>query len=905
MSIKSFKTEVLSELPGAEILYGDILYNNCECQILSQSSVSVDFLITTANENESAEYSLLVNGDLSGEFTLTPAVKNKYVEWDRYSYACLLQYEQELSLLDPKEKIDHKKYTRQGMMRRVLDERMQKADKAAYRIRWADNIYGDHILTNEQGVQYTVFLRDFEAETGYSDSWDSRLNKLGTTKHIMFAFKELKKDKMLFDSLDKTYPFIEVYCDPLNDYKITWYYPHKLPAGEQLLILRHFKKKNCIGNSEAEIKSFLDFIEGAEEFETIRIRPEVREKVERAFEDSLLKELAKTRTPDYSAMKAELFPYQKEGVEFVLFKKVAVIADEMGLGKTIQAAAAAVLKKQVFGFNKTLVVCPATLKSQWKKEIEKFTEEKAVIVNGTAKEREAQYLSDDYFFFIVNYETIMRDSLAINRAGIDFLILDEAQRIKNYETKTSSSIKRLLPKHTLVITGTPIENRLIDIFSIVSVLDPYFFGPLWEFSYRHCLFDPEKPNKINGYYDLQALHGKLSDILIRREKRNVLDQLPNVQQFDIPIEMSPQQSEYHASCAMGIGKILKKKFLTAYDMQRLQLLLANMRMVCDSTYLIDEKTNISPKMIELEHILLEQFDLRNTGRKVIIFSEWVKVHKLIGQLLRKNKIGFVELNGKVPIKLRGELIKKFENSPECNVFLSTEAGGAGLNLQIADTLINFELPWNPAKKNQRIGRIDRLGQRSSNLTIYNLITRDSIETRIAAGLLVKQNLFEGVLDSGSSTDYVDFSSKGRSQFIDQLEAFITQTNEDADTADALPDAYEEFVEHEDEFTEDLEFTGTADDGADKQAAAAGDASGGTAEGVSEGGVTAGPPEERIERLSESETKAAELEQVMTSGMQFLAGLFKMSTGKDMGMENQKIKINKETGEVTMTFKLPM
>jgi SNF2 family DNA or RNA helicase len=875
MNLKSIKEEILSRLSGKEIAYGEILFNNCDCQILSQSAISIDFLLNTANENESVEYSLLINDNRDGISGLVPQTNKKLVEWDRYSYACLLQYEQELSLLDPKEKMEHKKYTRQGMIKRVLDERRQKADKATYRVRWADNIYGDHTLINEQGTHYKVLLRDFEAETGYSDSWDSRLNKLGTTKHIMFAFSELKKNSELFDRLDKTYPFIEVFCDPLNEYKITWYYPHKLPVGEQLLISRHFKKQNCIENTESEIKSFLDFIENAGEFETICIRPEVREKVERAFEQSLLKELGKTHKPDYSPIKAELFTYQKEGVEFVLFKKVAIIADEMGLGKTVQAAAAAILKKQVFGFEKTLVVCPATLKSQWKKEIEAFTNEKALIVSGTPKERETQYLNDAYFFFIVNYETILRDSLAINKAGIDFLILDEAQKIKNFETKTHSSIKRLLAKHTLIITGTPIENRLIDIYSVVSVLDPYFFGPLWEFSYQHCLFDPEKTNKINGYYELQALNEQLSEILIRREKRNVLDQLPNVQQIDIPIELSPRQAEYHASYAQGIAKIIRKKFLTAYDMQRLQLLLTSMRMVCDSTYLIDEETNISPKMEELENILLEKFDLRNTDRKVIIFSEWIKVHKLIGQLLRQNKIGFVELNGKVPVKSRGELIKKFENNAECKVFLSTEAGGAGLNLQIADTLINFELPWNPAKKNQRIGRIDRLGQKSDKLTIYNMITRDSIEQQIAAGLLVKQNLFDGVLDSSSTTDYVDFSSKGRSQFIDQLEAFINRT-----------EGEEIAAEHEEVLAEDFEQEDFKDDDTDKLKTGAKEVS-----------------EEQKAGLSESKSKTAELEQVMTSGMQFLSGLFKMSTGKDLGLGNQQIKINEETGEVTMTFKL--
>ncbi|MCL2223208.1 MAG: DEAD/DEAH box helicase [Oscillospiraceae bacterium] len=909
MNLKRIKEKVLKQLPETETLYGEILFNNCDCQLLAQSAISIDFLVNTLGEDEAVEYSLLIDAQSDEIRGFVPQVKKKIVEWDRHSYACLLQYEQELSILDPRENIEHKKYTRQGMINRVIDERRHKADKADYRIKWAENIYGDHTLTNEQGTSYKVFLRDFEAETGYSDSPDSRLNKLGTTKHIMFAFNELKRNNKLYSRLGKTYPFIEIFCDPQNEYKITWFYPHKLPVAEQLLISRYFKNRKQIENNVSGIKAFLGFIEDAENFESICIRPEVREKVERAFELSMLKELAKDYTPDYSIIKAELFPYQKEGVEFVLFRNVAIIADEMGLGKTVQAATAAVLKKQVFGFNKTLVVCPATLKSQWKKEIEKFTNEKALIVSGTPKERESQYLDKNHYFLIVNYETIMRDNDAINRAGIDFMILDEAQRVKNFETKTSSAIKRLQPKHTLVITGTPIENRLIDIFSVVSVLDPYFFGPLWEFSYQHCLFDPVKTHKINGYYNLQALNSQLSEILIRREKRNVLDQLPNVRQIDIPIALAPKQAEFHASYSTGIAKILRKKFLTAFDMQMMQMLLSKMRMVCDSTYLVDEYTNVSPKMDELENILFEQFDLKNNNRKIIIFSEWVKVHKLIGQMLRKNKIGFVELSGKVPVKLRGELIKKFENSPECKIFMSTEAGGAGLNLQVADTLINFELPWNPAKKNQRIGRIDRLGQKSTNLTIYNFITRNSIEQQIAAGLLVKQNLFEGVLDSGSKTDYVDFSSKGRSQFIEQLEAFISplkvelteDIDEDADSSDIHEESTQgdavgtsaESAQQEDDLTEGFELADAAYDSRD------------TPQESEPQEEAQHFPEEKEATSLTNESKADEFEKVMTNGMQFLAGLYKMSTGKDMGMENGQVKINKETGEVTMTFKLPM
>jgi hypothetical protein len=882
MGIKTLINQQIEKLQmlldKSELAHGEIIFNNNDCQVLSQSAVKFELIVDSRQVGGQAEYTLRVFDD-----DIIPTKNNESSGWDRNSYACLLQIKNELQFLDPKEPLEHKKYTLKGMIKRVLAERRQKAEKANYRIKWATNIYGDHIVTNEKGIKYKVFLRDFENETGYSNSMDSHLNKLGTTKHIMFAFMKLKADSALYNKLNKKYPFIEIFCDPVNEYKITWHYPHPIPVDEQLLLSRYFKKSNYI--EDADLKGFLGFIEEAGEFPLIHIRPEVQERIETAYEEEMLSTVQSMYQPDYTLLKVELFPYQKEGIDFALFRKAAIIADEMGLGKTVQAIGTAILKKQIFDFKKTLVVCPASLKEQWKKEIEKFSNEKALVIEGLPDDRERQYQDKEHFFFIINYETILRDQLALNKAGFDFLILDEAQRIKNYETKTAASISRLQFKHVLVITGTPIENRLIDIFSIVSAINPYFFGPLWEFSYQHCLFDPEKHNKINGYYNLQKLNNRLEPILIRREKRKVLDQLPNVQQFNVPVNLSPLQSDYHASYARGIAQIIRKKFLTPYDLQKLQLLLANMRMVCDSTYLIDEETNESPKLEELKYMLLEKLDVPNSDRKIIIFSEWVKVHKLIGQILRENNIGFAELNGSVPVKLRGELIRKFETNPFCKIFLSTEAGGSGLNLQVADTLINFELPWNPAKKNQRIGRIDRLGQKSNKLTIFNFISRRSIEEQIASGLLVKQSLFDGVLDSSNRTNIVDFTTKGRSQFIQQLEEFIDETENTASIDPSLTYGPEEIVAQETK-TKEIVRLDLFDE---------------IEEQIPE-------PESVVPEMAELQKqkgeKVQEIEQVMNNGMQFLAGLFKMSTGKDMGIENQTIEVNKQTGEVVMRFKLP-
>lgn len=870
--------EKLSSKLDQQILdRGEMLYQNGRCQILSQSPINIDLLVYGEDENDSSGYSIHLERDSDHVF---PKKEGKEIDWDAHAIACMLQIQHELHLLDPKISYDHKKYTRSGMIKRVVSERRQKARSAEYKIKWADNIYGDHVLINERGVKYTVFLRDFENETGYSDSLDAKLNKLGTTKHIMYAFDQLKENKSLYKKLKKTFPFIEIYCDPLNEYKITYFYPYTIPAREKLLLSRYFKSKKHL--EEHEIHAFLGFIREAENNPMIKIRNEVYEKLDKVFEKEILKSLEKEYRPDFSAIRATLFEYQKEGVLFSLFKKASIIADEMGLGKTLQAITTAILKKSVFDFNKTLIVCPASLKAQWKKEIEKFSDEKALIIQGFPDERAKQYESDQYYFFIVNYETILRDHRAINQAGFDFLILDEVQRAKNFETKTSLSLKRLEVKHYLAITGTPIENKLIDIFSIMSILDPYFFGPLWEFSYQHCLFDPSKPNKINGYYNLKSLNKRLGEIIIRREKRKVIDQLPSVQQIDIPVSLSPIQAEYHAKNARGIAKIISKKFLTPYDHQRILLLLTGMRMVCDSSFLVDDSTHESPKLNELEYMLVDKLDIANHKHKIIIFSEWIKVHKLIGSMLRKNNIGFVELNGKMPVKSRGELIRKFEENPQYKVFLSTEAGGAGLNLQVANMLINFELPWNPAKKNQRIGRIDRIGQKSNKLTIYNFITKNSIEEKIAEGLVIKQNLFDNVLSAHSLMDFVDFSTKGRSQFIRQLEEMIA---EPANAEWMEAEINEEPVESPNGMDAagkktDLDFSGDDLDELKE------------ADPVSRDGKDNKPVQEN------------EMAQIMQHGMQFLAGMYKMSTGKDLNLGEQSISVDEETGEITMKFRIP-
>lgn len=837
-----------------ELRQGNALYVNGQAQVLTQSKNR--FEVGVDDEFNDFKVQLEINGEIDGNCNC------KSQNWCSHKIASLLQVSENLSRFDSDGKPEGKAYTREGMKKRVLEERAEKARKANYYTQFSDNVFGEHILVNERDKRYKLTFRDFEKEEGYCSCKDFKTNKLGTCKHLMFAFQKAKESKLKKNKAWQ-YPFVEVYLDPLNDYKIAWYYPDALPEDITVLIESYFGEDRLLDDSK--IPSFLNFIRSAESFKQILIRPEVLGIIEENFNRKIIEKVKENTQPDFSLLKAKLYPYQKEGVIFSTYRKGAIIADEMGLGKTLQAIGVAIFKKELFGFRKTLVICPASLKSQWKNEIEKFTDEKAVVVEGTPSEREKLYEETEALFQIINYETVLRDRKVINKTDFDFIILDEAQRIKNYETITANAIKSLQKKHALVITGTPIENKLIDLFSIVDFVVPNMLAPLWEFSYQHCYFDHAHKNKITGYYNLQELKQRMQPILIRREKQDVLEQLNEVTQLDIPVEMHPVQQDYHASSASSIAKILGKKFKTPYDMQMLTKHLQSMRMACDSSYLVDKESMHSPKMVELEEILLEKLDMHNNSRKIIIFSEWKRMNHIIGKMLEKNDLGFTELNGTVPVKNRKKLIREFETNPNCRVFLSTEAGGAGLNLQVADTVINFELPWNPAKKNQRIGRIDRLGQKNKNLTVINLITRNSIEMKIASGLVVKQNLFDSVLSPDNREDVVDFSEKGRAQFLQQLE-----------------EAMSEFSSPENQ----------ENNGVDTELALEKDLSGLEAEN------TKREQKERIEKLEELET-------VMNRGMDFLSGMFKMSTGKEFSTSENKIEVNKETGEVVMRFKMPV
>jgi superfamily II DNA or RNA helicase len=757
------------------------------------------------------------------------------------------------------------KYSREEMISRVTAEREEKAASEPMKMRLGETVFGIHNVTGSGGVVYQVTIREFEPLNGYCSCPDFHSNKLGFCKHLLFAAEQIRKRRPLYKKIQQeVYPFGEIYCDPLHDYHITYSHIDEHAARLQDLF------QNRTHLSPERYPHLLTWLQDLNGEKNILIRPEVYEKIERHFNQRGLQRLAESETIDFSALKMTLFPYQQQGAGFAVFKSGCIIADEMGLGKTAQAIAVAINKKRIFDFKRTLIVCPATLKQQWQKEIARFCHEKAEIIQGPRPERLKQYKESDAYFLITNYESLLRDIIELKKYAPDFMILDEAQRIKNYATKTANAVKAVPKKHGLVITGTPIENRLIDLYSITQFVDPELLAPLWEFSMNHCYFDKSKKNKITGYYNLQSLKEKMNAVLIRREKQEVLQQLPPIQEMIVPIQIAPEQAEIHAGLVRSLTSIINKKHLNFFDLQRIQQILTSMRMVCDSTYLIDKETNISPKLAELQDILLEQLDLKQRNKKILIFSEWKTMLHLIANLLRKHDIGFVTLSSDVAVEKRGALIDEFSANPDCKVFLSTEAGGAGLNLQCADTVINFELPWNPAKKNQRIGRVHRLGQTASHITVINLVAQHSIESRIAEGLVLKESLFEAVLNQKDMNDEVDFSRRGQATFIQELQTLVS----------GLEAMGLEEIEQLAQDSDAVQPEGSADVHVDAEES------------------------EKLPSEPAATFDQAALQQTLDQGLQFLNGIFKMATGNSLLTEEQTINVDADTGEVTIKFKLP-
>lgn len=851
---------------------GQNLYLNGQCTQLSASENQFEYSVN----DKYGDY--FVKIDLTDE--LKASCECKAGNICRHSAAALMQINELIKLDEDILPPTGIKYTRSGMIKRVVDERIDKALHANYNIQYADNLYGEHLLTNERGILYNLTFRDIERKHGYCSCPDYKTNKLGTCKHLIYAFNKFLKTKDSWQENLPKYPFIEIFLNPFRDYKISWFYPDKIVGEVAELFYRYFGNKNFIEDDQAE--NLIGLFNNIDKHKQILVRPEVYEKVEKISVMNTLKRLEETTPPDISSLGIKLLQFQKEGVAFATYKKGSIIADELGLGNMLQAIATAILKKEIFGFTKTLIICPAILKGQWKKEIELNTQVGAVIVEGNNEERERKYLSEDEYFKIISYETLMRDKGILTSLPVDFLIIDEAQRIRNYASRTYSVIKSIPRKHALVLTGTPIESELIDLYSIVLFVDSELLSPLWEFSYQHCYFDSQSKNSIVGYYNLSELKEKLSAVLIRRERKEVIKQLPNISQINVPVKLAVYQKKLHIKFAREILKLYHGKIISSFDMQKSLLLIKKMRMLSDSTFLVDDATNISPKLDELKHILNYKLHIKKNMRKVLIYTEWDKMLNIISRMLRLNKIKYIEASEKLDTKDQKKAFKQFADDDQYRVFLCTESVGPNISLSSVDTIINMEVPRSSKQKNLRLGSIEELGKRKNNLTIINLIAEHSIEAKMTEGAELEEELVNKLLHPGKNDSVLELSGMMQEKYIaaisDSIEKMIL--SEDSSEANPPESGGQMKLNFSDE--EEADFIIGAERNADTQKP-----------------ESTLPTETEIGRIDNRE-----MENVLKSGVHFISQLLKITTGQTINLEEDKLSFDPESGEITLKFKIP-
>ena len=660
------------------------------------------------------------------------------------------------------------------LIERALSERQQRAKEEKFVVDGANKVsktpWQDYVVTSRlSGKTYRVALRGTEPGESFCSCPDYRSNTLGTCKHILHTLMKIRRrfEPTAFKKKPKQKE-TSVYLKYGIDLALRLGTPDR-PSESTAKIIGPIRDIDIFDVNDLVRR--IDKLEGLGE--PVVVYPDAEEFIQQQLHRQRIQNLVQEIRKDpkkhplrTTLLKAELLPYQMDGIAFAAGAGRAILADDMGLGKTIQGVGVAELLAREAGISRVLVICPTSLKSQWRNEINKFSDRTSQLIMGTAADRAAQY-NNDAFITICNYEQVLRDIMPIESARWDLIILDEGQRIKNWEAQTTRVVKSLKSQFALVLSGTPLENRLAELYSVVQFVDGRHLGPGFRFFNQYHVMDDK--GYVLGYKNLNELRTQLKPILLRRTRDMVMKDLPPRNTQIIHIPPTEEQRGLHLANARIIASITRKPFISEMDLLKLRQAMMMCRMCADSTYLVDKQgPGYSTKLQTLDELFEQLFV--DGDHKAVVFSEWTKMLDLIEPLLKKRKVPFVRLEGKVPQNKRQQIVNEFQNNPQCKVFLSTNAGSTGLNLQAADTVVNVDLPWNPAVLEQRIARAHRMGQKRP-VNVYILVTEDTLEEQLLTTIGQKKELAMAALDYDSEISSVDLQS-GMDQLKAKLEILL-------------------------------------------------------------------------------------------------------------------------------------
>ncbi len=423
--------------------------------------------------------------------------------------------------------------------------------------------------------------------------------------------------------------------------------------------------------------------------------------------------------------------YQKQGFLWIKTLEAngfgGILADEMGLGKTLQVIAFLLSGQEEGEERESLIVCPASLVYNWKTEFERFAPGiRAVTVTGTAKERgELIEKEEKARILITSYDLLKRDSEVYEHKKFACQIIDEAQYIKNHATHAAKAVKAVQAGFKLALTGTPIENRLSELWSIFDYLMPGFL-----YGYQRFREEWESPIVQQSDADVTGrLRKMVSPFILRRLKRDVLRDLPDKLEETMVAGLTGEQEQLYAAHVQRIRMLLEDKTEAEFNSGKLQILaeLTKLRQICcDPALLLEGYEGGSAKLELCLDILKNALD---GGHKVLIFSQFTTMLQRIQERLKENGIQYYSLTGAVPKESRARMVEAF-NKDNVPVFcISLKAGGTGLNLTAADVVIHYDPWWNISVQNQATDRAHRIGQKQA-VNVYKLIAKDTIEEKI-------------------------------------------------------------------------------------------------------------------------------------------------------------------------------
>ncbi|MGV3025852.1 DEAD/DEAH box helicase [Clostridium thermobutyricum] len=442
---------------------------------------------------------------------------------------------------------------------------------------------------------------------------------------------------------------------------------------------------------------------------------------------------------------AKLRDYQLYGVKWMNQLNSlgfgGILGDEMGLGKTLQSIAFISSQKN----KKTLIVSPTSLIYNWRDEFLKFSPNTKVKINiGTKKNRKITLDNISNIDVIITTYNLLRNDIDLyEKLDFDFMFIDEAQYIKNSDSKNSKACKRISSNSKFALTGTPIENNLMELWSIFDFIMP---GYLWDkntFNSKYNRNLSEDPILIK---DLRLL---IDPFILRRFKRDVLKELPDKIEKIIKVDMTKEQKKVYSSYNKYIKELINKKEIAEeFKQDSIEILsyITKLRQIAiDPSLVINDFEGESGKLIALKEILE---DTISNGHKVLVFSQFTSALKKIKSTLNANDISTYYIDGSISSKKRLELVNKF-NEDETNVFLiSLKAGGTGLNLTSADIVIHFDPWWNPAAENQATDRAHRIGQKNI-VEVIKLVSEGTVEEKILSLQERKKDLINNLIDENS------------------------------------------------------------------------------------------------------------------------------------------------------------